>query len=108
MNDTFVEVHYWDYNVEPFHPGPAVNIVTAHNQTPNIMWATGQLNYDPNRDVSVIDEDFGVDFNGPIGTRNDNIIEVPEIPSYLTSEQINEILLNVDVLGESESFGIDK
>ena len=83
-------------------------IRTAQNQTPNRMWIIGQLSYNPNNDVSDVNDDYGIDFEGPVAPECPNIIDVPEIPSFLSSEQVDEILTNVDILGDSESFGIDK
>ena len=83
-------------------------IRTARNQSTNRMWIIGQLNYNPNNDLSVASDDYGIDFEGPVGVESHNVINVPEIPTFLSIDQVDEILTNVDILGDSESFGIDK
>ena len=83
-------------------------IRTARNLTPNRMWVTGQISYHPDNDLSIVPDDYGIDFEGPVVIEDGNVINVPEIPSLLSNEQVEDISKDVDILGDSESFGIDK
>ena len=72
------------------------------------MWVTGQMTYHPNNDLSIVSDDYGIDFEGPVGMQDGNVINVPEIPSLQSIEQVEDLTADVDILGNSESVGLDK
>ena len=83
-------------------------IRTAHNMSPNRMWLMGKVGYDPDDDPTIVDTDYGIDFEGPVGIESDCAVNVPEVPAIISNEQLNEILDSADILGSSESYGLDK
>ena len=83
-------------------------IRTARNKSPNRLWELGLLSYSPdNSGDDDVDDNYGVDFGGPIGENDNGCVDIPEIPQYLNEEEIDNILSSIDIIRPSESFGID-
>ena len=56
----------------------------------------------------VIDEDYGLDHDGPLPTADDGVgIQVPNVWIELSVTDIDNLLRNIDPCGPSDSFGID-
>ena len=85
-------------------------IRSAHNRTPNQLWILGKLTYEPEQENSLsqqLPDEYGVDFNGPVPVDNHTGINTVEIAEFLNDEQKSVLMSRVDILGRSDSFGID-
>ena len=81
---------------------------TSGNRTPNQLWLLGQINYQPDNTVEGIDQFYGIDFDGPINVEDEFArIEPVEIPHLLTNGEKERLFNEVDIMGESDSFGVD-
>ena len=79
---------------------------TASNKTPNQLWLIGQCHYVPQQDFQVEDH-FGIDFEGPIPDTADSMVNTTELSNILSAEDKLRLLERVNILSDSESFGID-
>ena len=83
------------------------SIRTAKNRTPNQLWILGQLQYSPNNDTNATEEDFGVDYDGPIGEILTDNINIPKINEYLDDNEKETLFSTVNIMSQSTSFGVD-
>ena len=51
-------------------------------------------------------EDYGIDWNGPLSVDNDNIVTVPDTECPLFPEQFSILQATIDPLQSCEDFGV--
>ena len=64
------------------------------------------MHYQPENDTVFADEFYGIDFNGPINMADDGV-EPIQIPQLLNDNDEAQLLRQIDVMGSSDSFGVD-
>jgi hypothetical protein len=55
----------------------------------------------------VVNDDYGIDWNGPIPYQDDCHINIPETPCPLSAEQKRHLVETVNPLNDSNYFGLD-
>ena len=79
------------------------------NRSPNQLWILGKLDYTPGNDTSLHITDFyGVDLDGPVNSQIiPDAINTVQITNLLDDQETATVSSQIDITGESDSFGVD-
>ena len=63
--------------------------------SPLQLWTTGRFDNPSMVIDTLVAEDYGIDWNGPAGTGNDGLVEIPPTDCILTEIQLAELAAQV-------------